>query len=226
MNQGTDQPQTPSGDDTPYRRLGVAATASFDEVQLARQTRLDEAGEDTLARARVEAAYDAVLMERLKERQQGRVSTAAASASQREQAIKPPPRSNPLPALPQVTLPKLPVPALSAPTLALGQGRSLWVPAAGFGGLFLLLLLVPTTPAEPLLALATLITAISLLWRGRRLPAAAGLAFGLLIVGLVLGGLLAGLLDPHLPLGLPLGNQQIQSLPALVLLALASLLLA
>ena len=100
------------------------------------------------------------------------------------------------------------------------------MPVAGFSVLLLALLLLPTLAAELLLAFATLMTAICLLWRGRRLPAAAGLAFGSLLVGLVFGGLLAGYLDPHLPLGLPLDSQQIQSLPALVVLALVALLLA
>ena len=228
MNQGSDQAPSPGGD-SPYSRLGVDATASFDEVQAARQAGLDAAGDDAIARARIEAAYDAVLMERLKERQQGRVSTAAASASQREQTSKVPVRGTPLPVLPQVSLPKLPVPSLGSfgsPSLALGQGRSLWVPAVGFGLLTLALLLPTGLPAEPLLAFATLLTTICLIWRGRRLPGAVGLAFLLLTAGLVIGGLLLSLLDPHLPLGLPLGGLQIQSLPAMLLLAIAALLLA
>ncbi|MGB5135444.1 MAG: CPP1-like family protein, partial [Prochlorococcaceae cyanobacterium] len=78
------EPSSNSGSDPsagPYERLGLSPDASFDEVQAARQARLDEAGDDPIARSRVEAAYDAVLMDRLKERQQGRVSTAARSAS-------------------------------------------------------------------------------------------------------------------------------------------------
>jgi hypothetical protein len=47
----------------------------------------------------------------------------------------------------------------------------------------------------------------------------------LLSVGLVIGGLLLRLLDPSLPLGLPLDPQQVQSLPALVLLVLGALLI-
>ncbi|MFM8524254.1 MAG: CPP1-like family protein [Cyanobacteriota bacterium] len=224
MNQGTDQPPSP-GDDTPYSRLGVQINASFDAVQAARQARLADVGDDPMARARIEAAYDAVLMERLKERQQGRVSTAAASASQREQTNQGVGRTTPLPVLPQVSLPKLPVPALAAPSLALGQGRSLWLPAVAFPALLLALLLLPGLSAEVVLAVATLMTAVCLLWRGRRLPTAAGLAFAFLMVGLVLGGLLTSVLDPHLPLGLPLNSQQIQGLPSLLLLALAALLL-
>ena len=74
----------------PYERLAIPADAPFDAVQAARDARLEEVGEDPMARSRVEAAYDAVLMDRLKERQQGRVSSAARSASQREQAIATP----------------------------------------------------------------------------------------------------------------------------------------
>lgn len=229
MNQGTEPSSTPGsgpGDDTSYGRLGLEPGASFDAVQAARANRLQEAGDDAMAKARIEAAYDAVLMERLKERQQGRVSTAAASASQREQSSKAPARSTPLPVLPQVSLPKLPVPGLSAPSLALGQGRSLWVPVVGFALLQLALLLPNGLPAEPLLAFATLLTSVCLLWRGRRLLGAIGLSFGLLTAGLVLGAVLVSLLDPHLPLGLPLSSLQIQSLPAMLLLALAALLIA
>ena len=58
-----------------------------------------------------------------------------------------------------------------------------------------------------------------------RLPAF-GWSLFLLSVGLLLGGLLLGLIDPALPLGLPLLPQQVQSLPALVLLALGALLIA
>ena len=74
----------------PYVRLGIPPDAPFDQVQEARAARLAEIGEDDpLARSRLEAAYDAVLMDRLKERQQGRVSTAARTASQREQVTPP-----------------------------------------------------------------------------------------------------------------------------------------
>ena len=51
-------------------------------------------------------------------------------------------------------------------------------------------------------------------------------ADALLSVGLLLGGLMLRLLDPALPLGLPLDPQQVQSLPALVLLVLGALLIA
>jgi len=91
MTQRSDQPSPAADPSGPYERLGVPADASFDAVQAAKLARLEEVGDDTMARSRIEAAYDAVLMERLKERQQGRVSSAAKSASQREQLAPPPP---------------------------------------------------------------------------------------------------------------------------------------
>ena len=74
MTQGTDPTGGPAqpGSLNPYERLGISPDASFDDVQAAKQARLSEVGEDPMSRARIEAAYDAVLMERLKDRQQGR----------------------------------------------------------------------------------------------------------------------------------------------------------
>jgi hypothetical protein len=106
MTQTPDLPSGSPSSGSPYERLGVSADASFDEVQAAKQNLLDQVGDDSIARARVEAAYDAVLMERLKERQQGKVSTAARSASKREQGTPQAPKQPPSVNLPQVSLPK------------------------------------------------------------------------------------------------------------------------
>lgn len=199
----------------PYDTLGVSADASFDAVQAARQARLNEVGEDPLARSRVEAAYDAVLMERLKERQQGRVSTAARSASVREEQ---PPASAPRLSLP--ALPKVAAPAVSLPALALGSGRQLWFPLGVSAVLLGLLLLVPAAAPELLLALATAMAVISLQWRLGRLLPAVGWSFALLCLGLVLGAVLL----PALGSAVPLSAGQFESLPALLLLLLGALL--
>ena len=234
MNQGAEptgsasQP-TPA---SPYERLGIGPEASFDAVQTAKQQRLEEVGDDPQARARIEAAYDAVLMDRLKERQQGKVSSAALNASQREAArpsVKVPPARPSLASLP--SLPSLPKTSLSAsklslPTLALAQGPQRWLPLAGGAVMLGLLLLLPASNAELVLALATVLSVVSLQRRTGRLLPAAGWSVLLLSMGLLLGGLLLQLLDPSLPLGLPLDPQQVQSLPALVLLMLGALFIA
>jgi Protein CHAPERONE-LIKE PROTEIN OF POR1-like len=224
MNHGSESPELPPAGEPidPYSRLGIAPDASFDAVQAAKQARLEEVGEDPLARSRIEAAYDAVLMDRLKERQQGRVSSAARTASQREQASR-----TPLPALP--SLPQLPTmklaPALpSLPSFSLAQGRDRWFPLGAHGAL-LVLLLLPGVAAELPLSLGALVTVISLQRRHGRLGQAVLWSLGLLIVGLLVGALLVSLLDPALPLGLPITALQAQSLPAILLLLLGALLI-
>ena len=221
----TKTPDLPSGS-TPYERLGLSADASFDAVQAAKQTLLDQVGDDSIARARVEAAYDAVLMERLKERQQGKVSTAARTASNREQAAPQAPKQAALANLPQVSLPKLKLQPLSLPQLALPQlvlasGRELWFPLAASGALLLFLLALPSS-AELVMALATGVCLINLQRRSGRFLPALGWSLALLSLGLLLGGLMAAQL-PNLPY---LNNEQLQSLPAWLLLLLGGLLIA
>jgi hypothetical protein len=228
MSDPTDQNADQAASSAPnaYERLGIEADATFDAVQAARQARLDEAGDDPLARSRVEAAYDAVLMDRLKERQQGRVSTAARSASAREQQQTAPPSRLPLPPLPRMPLPRVAAPTLAAPSLALVDGTDRWLALGGSGVLLALLLLLPAPPAELLLALATALCVVCLQRRRRRFLAAVGWGFGLLALGLLVGGVLVAAAPASLPLGLPLTVPQVQSLPALILLLLGSLLVA
>jgi hypothetical protein len=221
MNQGTDS----SSD--PYARLGIDRDAAFDAVQSARDQRLAEAGDDPVHRSRVEAAYDAVLMDRLKERQQGRVSNAARSASQRELASPPPPR----PLLP--TLPRLPAigtaagsqPARRWPAFGWASDRERWFPLAAQGLLLVVVLFVPGAAPELILALATGATVLNLQRRTQRFLLAVTAGFTLLTLGLILGALLVSVVDPQLPFGLPLNGLQVQSLPALLLLLLGALLI-
>jgi hypothetical protein len=227
MNQDAD-PSASGAQPSAYERLGIDPSASFDVVQTAKHQRLEEVGDDPQARARIEAAYDAVLMDRLKERQQGKVSSAALNASQRE-AARPalasvPPQRPSLPALP--ALPSLPRPNLVAPTLALAEGRDRWLALGGGGLLIALSLLAPAT-GELLLALGTVLTAVVLQRRHGRFLAAVGWSVALLSLGLLIGGLLVHAIDPSqaLPLGLPWLPQQVQSLPALLLLMLGALLI-
>jgi hypothetical protein len=209
----------------PYARLGIEQDAGFEAVQAARDARLKEAGDDPLARSRVEAAYDAVLMDRLKERQQGRVSSAARNASQREQATPPPNRPvlPALPSLPALPANRLPRPEVRFGSFALATGRELWFPLVVHGALAALLL-VSTAPPELLLALGSLATLLNLQRRRSRFLAALAWTFGLLGVGLILGSLLLGAVFAQLPVAFPLTPLQIQSLPALLLLVLGALL--
>ncbi len=234
MTQGTDPTGGPAqpGALNPYERLGISPDASFDAVQAAKQARLTEVGEEPMARARIEAAYDAVLMDRLKERQQGKVSSAALNASQREAAKPAAAAAAAKPSLPSLpNLPALPRPALklsapALPSLALAEGRERWFPVVGGAVLLAILLVTPASNAELVLAFATVLTVVNLQRRIGRLLPAVGWSVLLLSLGLLMGGLLVSAIDPALPLGLPLAPPQVQSLPALVLLVLGALLIA
>jgi hypothetical protein len=231
MNQGndpaSDPTRQPQAETDPYQLLGIGEDASFDEVQAARQVRISELENDPIACSRVEAAYDAILMNRLRERQQGRVSTAARSASQREQgtgATGSRPAAQPLQRFVQPG--GVAATRLSLPSLETAGGRELWFPLVSIGGLVGLLLVLPAPPAELLLSLATLVTLLNLQRRHGRFLAALAWSFGLLALGLLLGSLLLTWLEPSLPPSLPNISVQLQSLPALLLLLLGALLIA
>jgi Protein CHAPERONE-LIKE PROTEIN OF POR1-like len=57
----------------PYEQLGLKEDASFDEIQAARNRLGVEFAGDPKQLEKIEAAYDAVLMDRLKMRQEGRI---------------------------------------------------------------------------------------------------------------------------------------------------------
>lgn len=60
-------------DYTPYIKLGVSEDASFEEIKDARDRLLEELEGDKPAQELVEAAYDAILMDRLRARQEGKI---------------------------------------------------------------------------------------------------------------------------------------------------------
>lgn len=57
----------------PYVQLGVSEDASFEEVQAARAQLLSQCQGDERRAQAVEMAYDAILMDRLRQRQEGRI---------------------------------------------------------------------------------------------------------------------------------------------------------
>jgi Protein CHAPERONE-LIKE PROTEIN OF POR1-like len=57
----------------PYARLGIDESASFEEIQAAKQRLQKEHSNDPQLAEAIEAAYDSILMERLKMRQEGKI---------------------------------------------------------------------------------------------------------------------------------------------------------
>ncbi|MDZ7958722.1 MAG: CPP1-like family protein [Aulosira sp. DedQUE10] len=60
-------------DQNPYEKLGVSEDASFDEIQDARNRLFEQHSGDAKRLEVIEVAYDAILMERLRMRQEGKI---------------------------------------------------------------------------------------------------------------------------------------------------------
>ena len=216
-----------SGSDDAYTRLGLSPGASFDEVQAARNRCLAETDNDPQAKARVEAAYDAVLMARLRERQQGQVSAAAATASQKEESS-----ASASPSLPGVSvLQRLRLPQVTpsmagmAPSWSLVEGQGLVVRLVA-GVAALLLLLFSPGAGQLVLALGLIGCFLSQVRRGRRPLPSLGWSLLVLGLGLVVGSVLTVSLSSTAFSQLNLSLEQVQAIPAALLLWLAALLLA
>ncbi len=220
------------GSQDPYSILGLEPGASFEAVQQAKEKRLLEVGDDLQARARVEASYDAVLMSSLKERQLGKVSNAAVSASQREEVqVETAGRSGGSNAL----LTRLrsinssssnTKPGEFWPNLCLPEGQGLTVRLV-LGGLALLLVIVaPVGSTELILSVSTIALFLSQIRRGRRPLAALGWSVLLLATGLILGGLLMQAMTALPSVTLPITGDQLEAVPTVLLLWGGALLLA
>ena len=219
------------GPDDSYSRLGLTPGASFDEVQAARSRCLDQTEDDPQAKAQVEAAYDAVLMARLRDRQHGQVSAAAATASEKEESAasgSPSPQSLGVSVL-QRLRPRLPqsAPSLSgmSPSWSLVEGQGLVVRLVT-GAAALLLLLFSPGAGQLVLALGLIGCFLSQIRRGRRPLPSLGWCLLLLGLGLVVGSVLTASLSPTAFSQLNLSLEQVQAVPAALLLWLAALLLA
>ena len=219
-----------SGSQDPYDNLGLEPGASFDDVQKAKQRRLIEVGEDPLAKAKIEASYDALLMISLKERQLGKVSNAAVNASKKEDS-------------PMQSAGELQNSFLSRikgltpsthdtsstnlmPDLSLPEGQGLTIRLA-LGLLSLVLILSsPIESIQIILSISTLGLFISQIRRGRKPLISLGWSVALLSVGLIIGGLLiTGVSDVSIS-AIPLSKEHFEALPAVILVWLGILFLA
>ncbi len=59
---------------TPFEILGVDKGASFEDIQRDRDEKVKQAGDDLIAKAKIESSYDQLLMGSLKARQSGAIS--------------------------------------------------------------------------------------------------------------------------------------------------------
>ena len=76
---------------SPYEKLGVSETASFEEIQAAKNRLTQEYSNDVKTVEDIEAAYDSIIMERLKLRQEGRIKVPDRIRFAERQRETPPP---------------------------------------------------------------------------------------------------------------------------------------
>ncbi len=209
----------------PYFLLGLESGASFDLVQQARDRKLLEVGDDPRAKAKIEASYDALLMASLKERQLGKASNAAVNASQRESKINDIQKGNGVASTLLTRLKGLnPIDSEeSSNKLVVGQGGAI---RFSLGLLALVLLLIsPSGSIELILSLSTIGVFISQVRRGRKIFSALGWSVVLLSIGLIVGGLIVGDVHTQNYLNSPFTSDQLEAIPALLLLWGGALLL-
>ena len=210
-----------SGIESFYQQLGIQEDASFDAVQRAKTRKLAACGDDSQAKAQVEAAYDAVLMDRLKRRQAGHLSSEAASASEQEARATTLLRFPALPRLPRLLMPPGDLSAdelktrIGWPVFSLAEGQQLWLPLCVYSGLLAWVFVFPiTTEALSLsLSIGASTMIVTLLWRGSGFMRS--VLWGL--AGLVVGILFGFLVTQPLVSGDPLQDLRMSSAIALVI---------
>ena len=83
-------------DQNPYEKLGVSEDASFDEIQDVRNRLVEQYRGDTKRLEMIEASYDAILMERLRMRQEGKIKVPERIRFP-EYRVQVPPKESPTP---------------------------------------------------------------------------------------------------------------------------------
>jgi hypothetical protein len=164
---------------TPYEKLQVSEEASFEEIQAARDRLIAADKGEGKQREAIEAAYDAILMDRLRRRQEGKIKVPErirfAERLSEEAAPKPAQsRLNQSPAWLQGLL--------DTPT-----AKDLLIPSVsylGLGGIGLY-----TNPPDALALLLALGVGFNLVWLNRK-QQKLGRAFLITIVALIAGALI------------------------------------
>ena len=228
MEPGTNsQPNSNSQD--PYLILGVNEGASFDAIQEARDKKLIEAGDEQITKAKIEAAYDSLLMVSLKSRQLGNASNEAINASKKENESK---KVGDMGAgslmtrLKNLNLPKNEASSSNfLPSLELPSGQELNI-RVSFGILaFLLVLIVPSESVELILSFSTIGLFISQSRRGRPFFSSILWCILLLSIGLLSGALLLGGAQSFIDNAGSLSSDKFEAIPAVFLLWLGVIFL-
>jgi len=226
MAAGTNS-QSNSNSQDPFLILGINDGASFDAIQQARDQKLIEAGDDQITKARIEAAYDSLLMVSLKSRQLGNASNEAINASRKENEAKKVGETGPgsiLTKLKNLNLPKYEASSSSfLPNLELASGQGLNIRISLGILAFLLILIVPSESVELILSFSTIGLFISQSRRGRPFFSSLIWCVILLSIGLLSGALLLGGAQSFIDSTGSLSTDKFEAIPAIFLLWLGVL---
>ena len=213
---------------TPFEILGVDKGASFEDIQRARDEKVKQAGDDLIAKAKIESSYDQLLMGSLKARQSGAISFEAQNASIKEnqntKAI-----NSQFPLLSKIK-------NLTKNTSSNSQKFNLSNISSGsydqlssklaIGLLFIILLFVsPDAYNRLLLSISTLILIYSQLKSGKRFLGSLGWSIAFLSLGLIFGGLIDTNSFIQEVSNSSISVEKIQTLPAMFILWLGIIFL-
>ena len=226
MGLDTNSQSNPNSQD-PYLILGLTEGATFDAIQEAREKKLVNAGDDQIAKAKIEAAYDSLLMVSLKSRQLGNASNEAINASNKENEVKKAAETvtgSLLTRLKNLNFPKNEASKSNfLPRLELPSGQELSIRISLGILAFLLVLIVPSESVELILSLSTIGLFISQARRGRPFFPSILCCILLLSVGLLSGALLLGGAQSFIDNAGSLSSDKLEAIPAVFLLWLGVL---
>ena len=202
-------------DQNPYEKLGVSEDASFDEIQDARNRQLEQYNGDAKNLEQIEVAYDAILMDRLRMRQEGKIKVP--------ERIRFPELRVQLPSKESST-PREQSPAWLQRLLDQPAPRDILLPGAWYLGLSAISVFTQSA-GDQILQLALVVgIGISIYFLKRKegkFGRAVLLTLVGLIVGLIVGGLLASWLLPQINFG-QITSDQFSTVLTFILLWLIS----
>lgn len=174
---------------SPYQQLGVSEGSTFDEIQAARNRLCAEFQGNEEQLQKIETAYDSVLMDRLKMRQEGRIKVPDGIRFAERQVEVPTKTSLSAAMQPPSWLEQV----LDTPSKT-----DIWLSAGVMTALIALTVFVAGV-VQPVLILGTGATFYFLYRKEQKLGRAALLSVLGLIGGLVIGGLLFNVLSSLMP---------------------------
>jgi hypothetical protein len=177
-------------DQNPYEKLGVSEDASFDEIQDARNRLMEQCSGDAKSVEIVEAAYDAILMDRLRMRQEGKIKVPERIRFP-ELRIQSAPKESPTP---REQSPAWLQNILDKPTTA-----DVLLPGAWYVGLSAVSIFTGNQVLQLALVVGVGVSIFFLNRKEGRFGRAVLFTLVGLIIGLIAGGLIAGWLLPQVP---------------------------